>query len=64
MNIKFNYFFFLFLANEENQENTANVVVNEVQQSQPVFPSSISYGAVCLVDLLFDDSLNSNNQSG
>ena len=37
---------------------------NDVQQSQPVFPNSISTSVICLIDLLFDAELNSNGQSG
>ncbi len=36
---------------------------NEMQQSQPIFPTSISSAVVCLIDLLNDYELNSNNQS-
>jgi len=36
---------------------------NEIQQSQPIFPTSISSAVLCLIDLLNDGELNSNNQS-
>jgi len=46
---------------EEGLENMNNQT--ELQQSQPVFPASISTSIVWLIDLLLDYELNSNNQS-
>ena len=34
-----------------------------MHQSQPVFPTPISSSVLCLIDLLFDHSLNYNNHS-
>ncbi|RNA13665.1 hypothetical protein BpHYR1_016285 [Brachionus plicatilis] len=49
---------------EENAESGANVsALCDVQQSQAVFPTAIGSAVLCLVDLLFDHELNTNNQS-
>ena len=40
-----------------------NQSASDLQQSQPVFPASISSGVVLLIDLLNDNELNSNHQS-
>ena len=36
----------------------------DIQQSQPVFPASISSCVLLLIDLLADGELNSSRQSG
>ena len=56
------YFKFLLKGNEETPESS-NLASNEMQQSQPIFPTSVSSAVLCLIDLLFDHALNYNNQS-
>lgn len=51
------------LGAEENLESANTNLANDVQQSQPIFPTSIGSSVICLVDLLFDHELNYNNQS-
>jgi hypothetical protein len=62
-NITFNIYFKSLLGAEEGFENISAQVA-ELQQSQAVFPASISTSVVFLIDLLMDYNLNSNNQSG
>ena len=54
---------FNFKGLEENAEGATTAPISDVQQSQPVFPTSISSGVMSLIDLLFDHDINSNNQS-
>jgi len=52
---------FYFKGNQDNAESSNPT--SEIQQTQPVFPSSIASGVICLIDLLFDNELISTNQS-
>ena len=47
-------------ANEQAEPAGAS---NEIQPSHAIFPPSISSAVMALIDLLYDNSLNSQNQS-
>ena len=61
--IIWNYILLLLKIGANNESAEGYNPTNEIQQSQPVFPAALSSSVLCLVDLLFDQGLNSKNQS-
>ena len=56
-------FIYSLIKGANNEGAEGNNPTNEIQQSQPVFPAALSSTVLCLVDILFDQSLNSKSQS-